>query len=256
MITNKQIVIDRQIASYTVAGSGKDLVLLHGWGCSAAIFHDVQTALAADFRVFAVDFPGFGQSEEPSEIWGNSDYALWTDKFIEKTGITPYGVLGHSFGGKIAQYLFPLRSFDKLTLTGSAGLILDSDIAKREKNAGLKGAKKLLQKILPASAYHSVKEKMVDMLGSADYKNANPKMREIMKKVIADDSRDYARQIKIPTLLIWGADDRDTPVEAGHLFNELIPDSTLTVFPDCGHYTFIDKKQDFIDLTLNFFKEK
>jgi pimeloyl-ACP methyl ester carboxylesterase len=255
MIQNKQLVIDGQLASYTQAGEGADLLLLHGWGCSANIFRDVQTALAADFRVFALDFPGFGQSEEPLEIWGDREYADWTLKVIDKLNLRTPIVLGHSFGGKIAQLVADKKKLKKLVLTGSAGIILDSDLATRGKYAWMKGIKQGLQKILPAKAYHSVKEKMVDMVGSADYRNANPKMREIMKKVIADDTRNYAAKIGIPTLLVWGENDRDTPPEAGKIFNSLIPASRLVIFSDCGHYTFIDKKTEFIELISKFLKE-
>jgi pimeloyl-ACP methyl ester carboxylesterase len=254
MINQKQIVIDGLVSSYTEAGEGEPVLLLHGWGCSAAIFKDMQTELSKDFRVFAVDFPGFGKSDEPHEVWASMEYADWTETLVRKLNINTPAVLGHSFGGKIAQILNSKIAIRKLILTGSAGLILDADIKKRKGNSKYNAVKNVLEGILPKPLFDKIKEKMIETIGSADYKSANPHMRNIMKQVIAEDVRDYAEKIAVPTLLIWGENDKDTPPEMGQTLHTIIPDSQLEVFPACGHYAFLDNKVEFLNLTRNFLK--
>jgi pimeloyl-ACP methyl ester carboxylesterase len=254
MIKTKQIVIDGLLSTYTEDGEGSPVVLLHGWGCRAGTFKDVQTELAKSHKVFAVDFPGFGSSDEPDEVWGIEAYADWTQKLISKLGIVDPIILGHSFGGRVALILNTKTKIRKLILTGGAGLILDSDVEFRKKNEGIKKAKGFFEKILPKSTFEKVKDKMVDMMGSADYKAASPKMREVLKRILHEDLKEYAIKIQVPTLLVWGENDTATPVAMAKAFHEYIKGSQLNVLPDAGHYVFIDKKEQFLDLVKNFLK--
>lgn len=254
MIKTKQIVIDGQLAVYTEAGVGSPVLLLHGWGCRAATLKDIQEDLSKTHKVFAVDFPGFGGSDEPEEVWGVEDYANWTVKLMQKLGIANPVVLGHSFGCRVALILNSKAPLSKLIFTGGAGLIMAEDIERRKGNQGIKKAKGFLEKILPKSTFDWAKEKMVDMMGSADYKNASPKMREVLKRVLHEDLKEYAMKIEVPTLLIWGETDTAAPVSMARAFHEYIKDSRLEIFPGAGHYAFIDKKEQFLDLVNDFLK--
>lgn len=245
MITHKQIVVDGCLSSYTEAGEGSVLLLLHGWGCSAVTFEDLQTALAAKYRVVAVDFPGFGRSEEPKTVWGCAEYAHWLQRFIQKLHISSPLVLGHSFGGRIALVLNSLTHIPKFILTGSAGLA-----AKNHSQ------KKAIAGLLPAFLKKGrLREFFINIAGSEDYKYASPKMREVLKKVLAEDLSAFAEKISSPTLLIWGANDRETPVAMGEAFHVLIPSSTLEIMEGCGHYTFLENKKAFLDSANNFLEK-
>jgi pimeloyl-ACP methyl ester carboxylesterase len=242
MITHKQIVVDGCLSSYTEAGEGSVLLLLHGWGCSAGTFKDLQTALAAKYRVVAVDFPGFGRSEEPEAVWGCAEYAHWTQQFIQKLSIDAPVVLGHSFGGRIALVLNSRIRIPKLILTGGAGLATTNH-----------SQKKAIAKLLPSFLKKGrLREFLIHIAGSEDYKNASPKMREVLKKILAEDLSAFAEKITSPTLLIWGANDRETPVTMGAALHALIPSSTLEIMEGCGHYAFLDNKPVFLDLVNNF----
>ena len=254
MIKAKQIVIDGLLSSYTEDGEGSPILLLHGWGCRAATFKDIQTALAATHKVYAVDFPGFGGSDEPEEVWGIDAYADWTAKLISKLSIIDPVILGHSFGGRVALILNKKVPISKLILTGGAGLIMDEDIERRKGNEGIKKAKGFFEKILPKSTFDWAKEKMVDMVGSADYKAASPKMKEVLKRILHEDLKEYAMQITVPTLLVYGENDTATPVTMARAFNEYIKNSKLEIIPGVGHYVFIDRKEQFLDLVNDFLK--
>lgn len=254
MIQAKQIVVNGLLSSYTEAGEGENILLLHGWGCNANTFKDIQNELEKHFKVFAVDFPGFGKSDEPKEVWGCDEYANWTEQFVCKMKITSPIVIGHSFGGRVALILNSKTSLKKLVLTGSAGLVLGADIEKRKGNTKVGTVKRVLENILPKAVFEWVKNRAIQQMGSADYKNTNPHMREILKRVIAEDLKNYAMKIQIPTLLIWGENDNDTPVEMGIAFNKLIPKSELRIMTACGHYAFIENKKEFLNLVEFFMK--
>ncbi len=254
MIQAKQIVINGQMSAYTEAGEGEIILLLHGWGCNAHTFKDIQSELEKNFKVFAVDFPGFGKSDEPDGVWGCEEYASWTEQFIRKTNILSPIVIGHSFGGRVALMLNTKISIQKLVLTGSAGLLLDTDIENRKGKSKISSVKNIAEKMLPKAMFEWLKNRFIQRIGSADYKSANPHMREILKKVISEDLKHYAMNIQVPTLLIWGENDKDTPVEMGRAFNKLISGSELKIIPACGHYVFIDNKIEFLTLIEKFIK--
>jgi pimeloyl-ACP methyl ester carboxylesterase len=245
MITNKQIVINGCLSSYTEAGEGAPFLLLHGWGCSANTFKDLQTALAAKYRVLAVDFPGFGRTGAAEAVWGCVEYAQWTQQFIQKLQLDAPVVLGHSFGGRIALALNSRIRIPKLILTGVPGLATANHPQKKN-----------IAKFLPAFLKKGrLRELLISIAGSEDYKRASPHMREVLKKVLAEDLAPFAKKIKSPTLLIWGANDKDTPPAIGAAFHALIPSSTLEIMEGCGHYAFLEDKAVFLDLVTNFLEK-
>jgi pimeloyl-ACP methyl ester carboxylesterase len=243
-ITHKQLVVENLLSSYTDAGTGRALILLHGWGCHSGTFKDLQSALSEKYRVIAVDFPGFGRSEEPEEIWGCREYAQWTQRFLQKLNIPSPLMLGHSFGGRVALVLNSLLPVSGLVLTGSAGL-----------KAANHAPKKSPARYLPACLKKGLlRDIFIQLAGSDDYKRASPRMREVLKKVIAEDLRPFAEKITVPTLLIWGENDQETPVAAGEDFHATIPSSTLEIMTDCGHYAFLENKNVFLDLITKFWE--
>ena len=61
--------------NYTVSGKGPDMILMHGWGCQASTLASIERVAAESHTVYNIDFPGFGSSQEPSEVWGVGEYA-------------------------------------------------------------------------------------------------------------------------------------------------------------------------------------
>lgn len=250
----RQLVIDDIISSYTIQGEGDDILLLHGWGCQAKIFDNIQSILSKNYRVIAVDFPGFGASEEPKTDWGCLEYANWTLSLMQKLKIINPIILGHSFGGRIALILNAKINVKKIILTGSAGLILTSNIKKKEFNGITHCLKTIFERILPKVIFEYIRNVFITQIGSLDYKNASPKMKQVLKKVISQDLKDYALKINLPTLLIWGENDKDTPLKIGEAFNKIIPQSELKIISACGHYAFLEKETEFLHLITDFLK--
>ena len=70
-----KIKVKDTLVNYIQYGEGKDIILLHGWGQNIEMMKPIGDNLAGNFRITIIDFPGFGESEEPSEAWNISDYA-------------------------------------------------------------------------------------------------------------------------------------------------------------------------------------
>ncbi len=88
---------------YEEEGSGPPLLLVHGLGESSFTWHDVVPALAARFRVIALDLKGFGRSDKPEDdAYGADDQAALIANFIVSRGLENVTLVGHSFGGTVA----------------------------------------------------------------------------------------------------------------------------------------------------------
>ncbi|SEF52330.1 Pimeloyl-ACP methyl ester carboxylesterase [Caloramator fervidus] len=247
------IKIDGLDIYYKKAGSGKKVILLHGWGGRADSFLPVFNYLSTKFEVYAIDFPGFGLSSLPPKPWGVLDYTQMLYKFFEKLQIDKASLVGHSFGGRVSimfSSLYPER-VEKVVLVDSAGVL-----PKRTWRYYLKVYKfKLLKKLylLFNGNNKEAVEKFYRKYGSKDYKNAGP-LRETLVKVVNEDLRGYLPKIKAPTLLVWGEKDEDTPLYMAKIMENEIPNASLVVFKEAGHFSYLDNINEFNAIVSNFLK--
>lgn len=240
---------------YEVQGEGLPIVLLHGWGTSLRLYDDVVKYLKENFKVYTLDFPGFGQSEEPSDIWSVYDYADMTEAFLNEMNIQKPILMGHSFGGRISIILGSRIKVDKIILVDAAGIKPSRGMTYYRKVYFYK-TMKLVEK-MPGirSLFGDLIDAYKYKAGSSDYKSASQTMRRVLSKVVNDDLQEHLPKITAPTLLIWGSEDKATPVSDGKLMEEKIKDSALIVFEGVGHYSYLEKPHDFKAIVTSFVKE-
>ncbi len=208
---------------------GPTTVMLHGWGDNLHTF-DALVRQMPGYRIVRLDLPGFGQSERPREAWGVEEYALFVANFLKKLSIDSYVLVGHSFGGRIAirGVGTKMLSPSKVVLIASAGVKKTRTLKNYVLRVVAK-AVKALTLVWPLSRYRQqIRKRLYGAIGS-DYFAAGS-MRDIYLKVVAEDLLPFARQIAVPTLLIWGKNDRSTPLEDGQRIHAAIAGSTLRVF--------------------------
>lgn len=233
---------------------GPAIVVLHGWGSKIERWFPLKTELEkAGFEVFLPHLPGFGQAEPPDQPWGVSDYAQWVKEQLPEN----YFLLGHSFGGRVAIKLVSQNP------EGLKGLILINSAGIKTKNAFRRFVFLLLAKtgklffiIPPFSFFKNFAQRILYKLaGEKDYYRAKGVMKETFKKVVGEDLKADLKKIKVPTLVLWGEKDTFTSLADGRLMNQLIPNSSLSVFPNIGHdlpFKFPEKVAWSI---INFVKE-
>lgn len=229
--------------NYIQYGEGKDILLLHGWGQNIEMMKPIGDNFSDRFRITILDLPGFGQSDEPQEAWKISDYELMLEEFIKKTNIKKPIVIGHSFGGRLAIRYSAINSVEKIVLFGSPCIRKEEKLSIKVK--ALKTIKKL-------PGMNNIGEYMKKYIGSRDYKNASPVMRQTLVEVVNEDLSKYAKEIEEPTLLIWGENDTEAPLEDAKELEKIMIDAALIVLPGT-HYAYLENLPQVVNILNNFF---
>ena len=244
--------IDGVKLHYTVEGSGKPLILMHGWGCSHQTVASIAAVAAESHTVYNVDFPGFGESPEPPEVWGVEQYTRLIEEFARRLGLEHPSLAGHSFGGRVGLLFASRGDVDKLILIDAAGVKPRRSLKYYYKVYSFKLMKRLMRLIFGRQGAERRIEAQRARRGSADYASSSPRMRAILSKVVNEDLKSVMPSIKAPTLLIWGEDDTATPMRDARTMERLIPDAGLVSFPGCGHYSFLDNRGQFAAVLRSF----
>lgn len=240
---------------YCMEGDGTDVVLLHGWGCDCDIWKNVKTDLARNFRVWAIDFPGFGKSPAPDKVWGIEDYTRCFEEFVSIAGITSPIIIGHSFGGRVAILYASRNNPQKIILVDAAGIRPVRGMDYYLKVYSFKLMKRVLPLLLGKTNAERIIEKRRNKNGSSDYKALSGVMRGTFVKVVNEDLKKYMPAISSPTLLIWGENDTATPLRDAKTMEKRIPDAGLVVFKGTGHYSFLERSAEFSIIVNNFLQE-
>lgn len=236
-----------------VSGEGLPVLILHGWGASSEVMRAAANSFEGKMKVYNLDLPGFGKSEEPREDnWDIYAYADFVKEFCRKNVIENPVVLAHSFGGRIALILAgkKLININKMILTGCAGIKPKRGADYYFKVYSYKLAKKAAR-VLGAFSKDN-EEKIKKKYGSADYAGASEKMRGVMVRTVNEDLKYLLPEIAVPCLLVWGENDDATPLADGKLMEKLIPDAGLAVMPGSGHFAFLENSAWFADIVRSF----
>ena len=105
-----------------VVGEGEPVLLLHGWGCTNEIFKHIQAVLATEYKTYNFDFPGFGESDEPNEVWGVEEYTRMVEAFVKENNIEKPALMGHSFGGRVSIVFASRNEVSRVVLVDAAGI--------------------------------------------------------------------------------------------------------------------------------------
>lgn len=248
-------VIDGLKINYRVSGSGRPVVVLHGWGARIETVEPIHRHLEKFFTVYSLDMPGFGGSDEPPVAWGSEDYKDTVAKFLDSLAINNPVLIGHSYGGKVSIRLAAGRRINKLILIDSAGIRPVRTMGWYLRVYSYKAAKAVLQLPVVKDVFAGTVERFKSRMGSEDYRNASGVMRQTLVKSVNEDIRDLLPLIKAPTLLVWGEDDTATPIGDGRLMEKLIPDAGLVAFKNAGHFSYLDRLNDFLIIISEFLKK-
>lgn len=229
--------------NYIQYGSGSDVVLLHGWGQNIAMMKPIGDRLQKNHRITILDFPGFGESEEPKTALTVYDYCEILEELLKKLKVKKPVIMGHSFGGRIAIIYASRNEVEKVVLFGSP--CIRKEVKPSLKLRMLKSLKKIpgINKLEGFAKNH---------MGSRDYKNASEIMKKILVNVVNEDLSECAKKLNVPTLLIWGDRDTEAPVEDAKELEKIIPDAGLIVLPNSTHYAYLENLPQVINILNNF----
>jgi pimeloyl-ACP methyl ester carboxylesterase len=246
------VTIDGAILHYETAGEGPPLILLHGIGSNSRSWHRQLAALSKTFKVIAWDAPGYGQSSDPPDKPVKPSIHYYADclrRLVDSLGMRDIFLLGHSAGGAIAQefyrvypdYVRALVLADTRNVGSQAGLDERLRTIRTVTPAQLAAerAPKLLRRNAPAELIREVTSIMSEVR-AAGYEFAAIALAE-------SDTRDVIRNLRVPTLLIWGAEDEITPV-----WDEIPSGLELRIISDAGHLCYVEQPEQFNEIVKNF----
>jgi pimeloyl-ACP methyl ester carboxylesterase len=228
-------------------GSGPPLLFLHGSSGAGAWLPFMQS-LAARFDVIVPEHPGFGASDTPDWLDTIHDLAYFYLDFLDALGLDRVHLVGVSLGGWIAAEL-AVRDTSRLaslTLVDAAGIHVP-DVARLD--PFLRNDE---QRIRDFFHDQTRADEMVARLLRPELEDVTMKNR-IMTAKLAWQPRAYdphlrkwLHRIDVPTLIVWGANDRLFPVEHAYAYQQLIPGSKAVIIPECGHIPQVEKPDVFV----------
>nr|BAG30829.1 meta-cleavage compound hydrolase [Neptuniibacter sp. CAR-SF] len=252
---------------YLEAGSGKPIILIHGGGAGAESegnWKNVIPYLAKEYRVIAMDMIGFGKTDKPDLLYSQDLRIKHLVDFVEVMGFDQkVSLIGNSMGGATALGVSVERKdlVDSLVLMGSAGLVTElHDDLKPIVNYDFtrKGMINLIKALTNSS--FEIEEKMVNTRFDFATDHETRKSYAATMQWIRDQGGlyyddDYIRQLKIPTLVVQGKDDKVVPISTAYKFLELITNSWGYFIPHCGHWAMIEHPTDFSKATMSFLSQ-
>lgn len=260
--------------AYRDAGAGEALLLIHGMAGSSATWRAVIPELAKRYRVVAPDLLGHGESAKPRGDYSLGAFAAWLRDLLDELGIRQATVIGQSLGGGVAmQFTYQHRDYcQRLVLISSGGLGPDLNWILRILSAP--GAELVLPVVAPQPVLN-LGNKLGSWLTSAGIKS--PRTGEMWSAYCSLSDRptrqaflrtlrsvvDYRGQAVsalgkihvsygLPTLLIWGEQDRIIPVAHGYAAHEAVPGSRLEVLAGVGHFPHVESPNAVVDILDDF----
>ncbi|MCH7607551.1 MAG: alpha/beta hydrolase [Chloroflexi bacterium] len=241
----KYVELNHGTTRYIEAGSGYPTILVHGVGYTGGAHNWLLNIgpLSSKLRVLAVDCPAWGKGEGYLDQEYSFAYLVdFIREFQDALGLPKTNLVGHSMGGWLAS-LFAYESpgrLNKLVLVASGGAM------PRQLNSMVTFKPPARDQILE-SLKSTVKDKSVDLEALADYNYAltdNPARLTAYQHVLnhMNNMETRARyntvrrfpHISVPTLVVWGRDDKTNALEMGEMTHQGIPGSKMVVF-ECGH---------------------
>lgn len=253
--------------NFLEAGSGDPVILIHGSGPGVTGYANWRLTipvLAQKYRVLAPDIAGFGYTERKADQVYNLDF--WVRhlvEFMDAVGVKKARFVGNSFGGALTLALtarHPER-VEKFVLMGAAGVEFELTPGL-DAVWGYQPSLDSMRETVKSFAYDTsfITE---DLIRSRYEASIRPGYHESYAKIFAEPRQPTIKALATPeadirkitqrALVIHGRDDKIVPLSNSIKLHSLIQKSDLHVFGECGHWTQIEKKDQFVKLVMDFF---
>ncbi|MDA0368372.1 MAG: alpha/beta hydrolase [Proteobacteria bacterium] len=231
---------------YQRGGAGESILYLHGAGVvSQAV--PFMKHLGAHFDVIVPQHPGMGESDAPTWLNNMHDMALFYHDFIDRLGLEDIHLIGTSIGGWLAAtvaYLNP-APFKSVTLACAAGLN-NPDIPKPP-IYGMTAAETLRFVIHD----QELAESMVAKMPPGVDEMPNTVKSKATTKIMAGETRHdpsmptWLHRLKMPVHIIWGKQDKLSPVQYAAEYKKLLPHAKVTLYDNCGHLPYTEHPEQY-----------
>jgi pimeloyl-ACP methyl ester carboxylesterase len=274
-LPEKYIQVNGNRIRFVEKGKGSPVILIHGLGASLEWWQYNIDKLSEGCRVIALDFLGFGLSTKPSTAFSLNLASEFMRSFLDVLELPRASLVGNSLGGLIALYAASKMpdKVDKLVLVDNAGLGQKLSILLRLGSVcpigelALSLRNRLTVRMFLSRLVYDSKKLTAQLIDCVLKMFAVPRNAEVclqvlrtgvnlkgIKKEIWCSLQKAASSLPHKTLIIWGAEDRITPLSQAHVGKELMRNSRLHVIENCGHIPQVECPEEFNQALLDFLK--
>lgn len=249
-------------------GKGEDIIFINGLAASIYTWRKVFYEISRDFHVYAIDFKGTGFSEKPKAGYSIDSFTSQILGLMKHYNIHKAVLVGNSLGGEVVLN-FTIKHPEKvrkLVLIDSAGYQKNKEVTRfLVKLSRFKLTHKLLDNYISKKSAKKIikwatfKDEIIDeAMIEGYYKPMKTKggvraFIELIKNLsYTEFDYDKVKNIKTPTLIIWGKEDKWIPVSDAYRFHKDIESSKLVILENCGHGPQEEKPEEVIRLIKDF----
>lgn len=259
--SERQATVFGQHIHYVEAGAGPTLILIHGLAGSIQHWQSVIAPLAQHYHVVALDQIGFGRSDKPLIDYRAETFVDFLDEFMRVEHLAKATLVGSSLGGWVAALMaieHP-EKVDRLVLVDSGGMAgltdyLGPKLITALRQSTLNDARVLNPLVFadpsPYNSEEALRAGFTAHLSAGDGYTVGKVVDAIERKEDMLDGRLDA--IHVPTLILWGRQDRIVPLQFGESMERAIASAKLVVFDQCGHGPMIECPGPFMSALENF----
>lgn len=262
------IVTEQGILHYETIGRGQPIILLHGWINSWNVWREAMLALGTggDFRVYALDFWGFGDSAKvgidgTAPSFRIDGYAEMVSQFIDRLGILNAPIIGHSMGGTVAlkfALAYPQRT-QKVAIVGSP--IVGSTLNPFLKLAGYGPIAELVWRLPPILKFimHLLLARDSRHVRAMIFRDVQRVTLESFFRSIGDlrdtDLRRRLATLHMPVLGIFGANDNIVSPQNAGLLTEHVEQAQVSIMRHSRHFPMSDEPDKFLTVMSHFLRD-
>lgn len=266
--------------NFDKAGNGDTTVIfLHGFGASLQTWNDIRPGLeGAPYSMYFIDFMGFGFSPLPPD--NNFTFEAQAKRlvsFIKANNLRNVVLVGHSFGGGVALMVQVSNQIDSLGLDIIKLALIDPGCYMNDipffihflKNPVLNFIStkmtpvKTRARIIVRKTFKNKTRISPTIIQRNVYffsrENYNYAVTQAARQIVPNNYDKWINaysQVEIPTLIIWGRNDKMLKLANGERLHSQLPNSTLYALEDCGHVPQEEYPEETVELLLDFIKEK
>lgn len=255
------LVTEQGIVHYETLGRGRPVLLLHGWLGSWELWRSTIEILSREFRVYALDFFGFGESFDHTSDFSVANFVQSVEQFMDRLGIVKAPLVGHSMGGTVslaAAARTPDRVV-KVTVIGSP--IVGSSLNLLLRMSGYRGTARiiwttpaLLKAFMRVYAYFIAKDggKVGKMIVDDVSKISADSFFQSIGTLRETDLRPRLAEVTMPVQGIYGKRDVIVHPNQSKLLRQHVLQSRIDWFEGSGHFPMMDEPDRFHDAVRDF----
>jgi len=261
------LVTDQGIIHYETYGRGRPVLLLHGWLGSWALWRDTIEVLGKEFRTYALDFWGFGESggNKENNNFTVDNFVELVHQFMDNLGIVKAPLIGHSMGGTVSlstAIRYPEKVV-KVAVIGSP--ITGSSLNLLLKASGYPAVASvfwvsppLLKLFLRGYSYFMARDgrSMADMITRDVSQITMHSFFQSIGTLRTTDLRPRLSEVRVPTLGIYGKKDIIVDPRQKDVLKAGVRQAEIAYYKDAGHFPMLDTPARFNDNIRDFLKAK